>query len=99
MGSPMSVERRDSTQIQLILIRQLALSGGKAPLYTRNGLMFQLSLHQRTLLRAISELQRQGVVQPCKMITPKGEEVQAVQLTAEADRLLKGILPTIGIFI
>ncbi|MEN3037392.1 MAG: hypothetical protein ABC588_08570 [Candidatus Methanosuratincola petrocarbonis] len=93
-----SVDRRDGTQIQLLLIKQLVISGGKAPLYTRTGLMFQLGLHQRTLSKALKELEKQGVIQRCTAVTPRGEEVQAVKLTDEADRLLRGILPTIGIF-
>jgi DNA-binding transcriptional regulator YhcF (GntR family) len=89
--------RRDSTKIQLLVISQLMLSGGRATMYTKNGLMFKLGVHQRTLQRAINELQRQGVIRSCKVLTPAGREVLAVEFCDEAQRMLKSLLPTIDI--
>lgn len=77
-----SQARRDGTQIQLTILYQLALAGGKLPLRTRNGLMFRLALHGRTLERAVKELERQGLVERCMQPTPRGE-VQALRLNDE----------------
>lgn len=79
------MDRRDGTQIQLTILYQLALAGGKLPVHTRDGLRFRLALHDRTLRRALKELEQQGLVEMCTKPTPRGE-VQAVKLSDEASQ-------------
>jgi DNA-binding MarR family transcriptional regulator len=90
------MERRDRTQIQLAILYQLVVAGGKLPLHTRDGLRYRLGLHERTLKRAVDGLERLGLVERCAKPTQRGE-VDAVQLSEEASQQLARAILAIGV--
>lgn len=86
------MERRDRTSIKIEILRTLYLRG-QAGIYSGQlgGLVHEVRTNHRTFLRALGDLEREGLV-ACESMPVGGSTVKVARITEDGRRLVAGSL-------